>query len=66
MPAVKTKGARLILDSVIIASKQAAESPESMIEGFLACLFTRLFTCYAAWLPAYFACLPALSPAVIS
>ena len=33
--------------------------------GFPACLFTRLFTCYAAWLPAHFACLPALSPTVM-
>lgn len=34
--------------------------------GFPACLFTRLSTCYAAWLPAYFTCLSTLSPAAIS
>ncbi|MEF2746436.1 MAG: TrmH family RNA methyltransferase [Senegalimassilia anaerobia] len=39
MPAAKTKGVRLILDSVIIALKQTAESPESTIEASLpACL----------------------------
>ena len=39
MPAAKTKGVRLILDSVIIAPKQTAESLESAIETSLPACF---------------------------